>query len=66
MALVASIAGALVGFAVGAVLTEIVFSIHRGWSDVVPFALAVAGWLVARQFVRWRRRKGERGIPSTS
>ena len=51
-AVLAGIGGALVGLAVGVVFTEIVFANDASWPDVVPIALAAAGWLVARELVR--------------
>jgi uncharacterized membrane protein YeaQ/YmgE (transglycosylase-associated protein family) len=65
VAIVAGIVGALVGFAVGVVFTEIVFANNADWPNVVPFVLAVVGWLAARELVRHRRgRKPEHGLPS--
>ena len=52
MAVLAGIVGVIVGFAVGVVLTEIVFPNNQDWPIVVPFALAVAGWLSARAWLR--------------
>jgi hypothetical protein len=63
----AGIVGALVGATVGVVFTEIIFANNAGWPDVVPFVLAVVGWLAARELVRQRRsRKHEHGVPSAS
>jgi len=39
------IIGAIVGFVVGILLTEVIFANGKSWPDVVPFALAVAGIL---------------------
>jgi len=64
---VAGIVGALVGFTVGVVFTEIIFVNNAEWPNVVPFALAVAGWLAGRELVRRRHeRKAEHGVPSAS
>ncbi len=63
----AGILGALVGFIVGNVFTEIVFANNADWPNVVPFVLAVVGWLAARELVRHRRsRKPEHGVPSAT
>jgi hypothetical protein len=48
MAVLAGIVGVIAGFAIGVVLTEIVFPNDQDWPIVVPFALAVAEWLFAR------------------
>jgi len=37
------IVGAILGFAIGILLTEVIFSNNQSWPDVVPFALAVVG-----------------------
>ena len=69
MAVLAGIVGALVGFTVGVVFTEIVFANNADWPNVIPFALAVTGWLGARELVRRRRSrkpKPEHGVPSAS
>jgi hypothetical protein len=67
VAIVAGIVGVLVGFTVGVVLTEIVFANNADWPNVVPFVLAVVGWLAARDLVRYRRsRKPEHGLPSAT
>jgi hypothetical protein len=63
----AGIVGALVGATVGIVFTEIIFANNADWPDVVPFVLAVVGWLAARELMRQRRsRKHEHGVPSAS
>jgi hypothetical protein len=63
----AGIVGALVGATVGIVFTEIIFANNADWPDVVPFVLAVVGWLAARELLRQRRsRKHEHGVPSAS
>ncbi len=65
MAVLAGIVGALVGFTVGVVATEVVFVNNADWSNVIPFVLAVTGWLAARELLRRRRsRKPEHGLPS--
>jgi len=43
MATIGGIVGALLGFALGALLVEVIFPNGKSWPDVVPFALAVAG-----------------------
>lgn len=40
------IVGAIVGFAVGVLFTEVIFANDQSWPDVVPFALAVLGIVV--------------------
>jgi len=63
----AGIVGALVGAAIGVVFTEIVFANDASWPDVVSVALAVVGWLVAREALRQRRnREAEHRTPSAS
>jgi H+/Cl- antiporter ClcA len=37
------IVGAIVGFAIGVLFTEVIFANDQSWPDVVPFALAVLG-----------------------
>ena len=67
MAVLAGIVGALVGFTVGIVFTEIVFVNNADWPNVIPFVLAVVGWLGARELVRRRRsRKPQHGLPSAT
>lgn len=46
MKIVGGIVGVVVGFAVGVLFTEVIFANDQSWPDVVPFALAVLGWLV--------------------
>lgn len=55
MALLGSIVGAMAGFVVGVVIVEVAVESHTGWTDVVPFALGVLGWLVGSALVRRRR-----------
>ncbi|HUK94805.1 MAG TPA: hypothetical protein VLU96_07085 [Gaiellaceae bacterium] len=56
MALLAKIVGAILGFAVGVLFTEVIFANNQEWPIVVPFALAVLGWLLggaaARRFAQ--------------
>ena len=67
MAVLAGIVGALVGFTVGVMFTEVLFANNADWPNVVPFVLAVVGWLAARELVRRRRsRKSEHGLPSAT
>jgi hypothetical protein len=67
VAFLAGIVGALVGFTIGVVFTEIIFANNADWPIVVPFALAVSGWLGARELLRRRHdRKAEHGVPSAS
>ena len=55
MALLGSIVGAIAGFVIGILLVEGIVQSHSGWTDVVPFALGVFGWLVGSALVRRRR-----------
>jgi hypothetical protein len=55
MALLGGIAGAIAGFVIGVVLVEVIVESHTGWTDVVPFALGVFGWLVGSTLARRRR-----------
>jgi positive regulator of sigma E activity len=67
VAVLAGIVGALVGFTFGVLLTEVIFASNADWPNVVPFVLAVVGWLAARELVRHRRsRKPERGLPTAT
>jgi hypothetical protein len=67
VAVLVGIVGALVGFAVGIVFTEIIFANNADWPTVVPFVLAVVGWTAGRDLVRRRQsRKPEHGVPSAS
>jgi hypothetical protein len=66
VAVLAAFVGALVGFTVGVVLTEVVFANNADWPTVIPFVLAVVGWMAGRDLVRRRRsRPPEHGAPST-
>jgi hypothetical protein len=51
--------GAVAGFAIGIVFTEVIFVNSADWPNVVPFGLAVFGWLVGTSSVR-RLRAGRR------
>ncbi len=65
--MLAGIVGALVGFTVGILFTEMIFANNADWPNVVPFVLAVVGWLSARELLRRRRsRKPEHGLPSAT
>jgi TRAP-type C4-dicarboxylate transport system permease small subunit len=55
MTILGGIVGAIVGFALGVVFTEVLFANSASWPDVVPFGLAVFGWLVGSALVRRRR-----------
>jgi ABC-type phosphate/phosphonate transport system permease subunit len=55
MAILGGIFGAIVGFVIGILLTEVLFANNASWPDVVPFALGVFGWLVGTALVRRRR-----------
>ena len=58
MAVLGGILGAIAGFAVGILFTEVIFANGKSWPDVVPFALAVAGILagsaLGRRFTQGR------------
>jgi hypothetical protein len=45
VAVLGGILGAIAGFVVGILFTEVIFANDASWPDVVPFALAVAGIL---------------------
>ena len=65
--MLAGIVGALVGFTVGILFTEVIFANNADWPNVVPFVLAVVGWLAARELLRHRRsRKPGHGLPSAT
>ena len=49
------IVGAIVGFAIGILFTEVIFTNDQSWPDVVPFALAILGYLAGSQLARRRR-----------
>jgi hypothetical protein len=56
---VGRIVGAILGFAIGVLFTEVVFANDQSWPDVVPFALAVAGIVgsaVGRRFAAAARK----------
>ena len=57
--MLAGIVGALVGFTVGILFAEVIFANTADWTNVVPFVLAVVGWMTARELLRRRR-----GAPS--
>ena len=58
MATIGGIVGALLGFALGALLVEVIFPNGKSWPDVVPFALAVAGIGLGSAAARRLRRAG--------
>jgi hypothetical protein len=61
MGLVGGIIGVLLGFAVGILFTEVIFSNNASWPDVVPFGLAVLGALAGSQLGRqFAARRGNR------
>jgi hypothetical protein len=67
VAVLAGIVGALVGFTVGVLATEVIFANDADWPNVIPLVLAVTGWLAARELLRRRRsRKPEHGLPSAT
>jgi ABC-type antimicrobial peptide transport system permease subunit len=64
VAVLGGFVGAIVGFAVGIFFTEIIYSSTQGWTDVVPFALAVLGILVGSAL--GRRLASRRSAPAGS
>ncbi|HXZ56635.1 MAG TPA: hypothetical protein VEG40_03530 [Gaiellaceae bacterium] len=52
MAILGAIVGIVIGFAIGAFFTEVVFANNASWPDVIPFALAVLGGLAGHQLGR--------------
>lgn len=65
MAVLAGIVGALAAFAIGIVFTEVIFSNNADWPNVIPFVLAVVGWLAAREALRRHRSHPPAGRPRT-
>jgi hypothetical protein len=61
VAVLAGIVGALVAFTVGVVFTEVIFTNGADWTNVIPFVLAVVGWIAAREALR--RRRSHAGVP---
>jgi uncharacterized membrane protein YccC len=55
MRVLAGVLGVIVGFAIGVLFTEVLFPNDQSWPDVVPFALAVAGWLTGTAVARRNR-----------
>jgi presenilin-like A22 family membrane protease len=47
------ILGAIIGTLVGVLFTEVIFVNNQSWPDVVPFALAILGYLVASRLARY-------------
>lgn len=62
--MLAGVLGALFGLVVGLALVEWIFANNQSWPDVVPFALAAAGWLIGRALVR--RRAARHSAPPVS
>jgi hypothetical protein len=52
MVALGGIVGAIVGFAIGALFTEVIFANSQSWPDAVPFALAVLGVLSGTALAR--------------
>jgi hypothetical protein len=46
------ILGALIAFTIGILFTEVWFTNDSEWPTVIPFALAVAGWLAGTATIR--------------
>lgn len=60
--------GLTVGFAIGVYLTEALFPNNQSWPDLLPFAVAIAGAVVAPRVVRrlrWPGRHGFDDIPES-
>src|SRR5437660_4839219 len=55
MSVLGGIVGAVLGFFVGIVFTEVIFVNNQSWPDVVPFALAVIGAFVGSSLGRRAR-----------
>ena len=62
MAVIGGILGALIGFAVGILFTEVIFANNQSWPDVVPFALAIAGIFVGSTLGRRVRQLARSGL----
>jgi hypothetical protein len=62
VAILGGILGAVAGFAIGILFTEVIFSSKESWPDVVPFALAVLGILAGSSL--GRRLRSRRPEPS--
>jgi hypothetical protein len=61
--LLGGIVGVICGFALGIVFTEVIFPNGAGWPDVVPFALAVAGWPLGTGATEWLHHRREPHVP---
>lgn len=61
--LLGGILGVIIGFAVGVLLTEVVFPNDASWPDVVPFALAVAGWPLGTGATEWLHHRRAAHVP---
>ena len=60
MKIAGGIVGAILGFVVGILLTEVIFANDESWPDVVPFGLAVVGILAGTQLAaRFEARKAK-------
>jgi len=57
VAVLGGILGAIVGFAIGVTLTEVVFPNGKSWPDVVAFGFAVAGIGIGSALGRRLRRR---------
>ena len=56
MVAVAGIVGVAIGFAVGLLFGEVILSDQGDWTNVLPWVLAVVGWLAGAGFARQLRR----------
>ena len=64
MKVIGGILGAIVGFAVGILFTEVIFANDQSWPDVVPFGLAVLGSLTGSSLGRrFAHRSRDAGAP---
>jgi hypothetical protein len=61
--LLGGIVGVICGFAVGIVFTEGIFPNDASWPDVIPFALAVAGWPLGTAASGWLHNRRDARVP---
>ena len=55
--LLGGIVGVILGFVVGILFVEVIFPNDASWPDVIPFALAVAGWPLGTGATEWLHRR---------
>lgn len=61
--LLGGIVGVVCGFALGILFTEVIFPNGASWPDVVPFALAVAGWPLGTGATEWLHHRRDAHVP---